>query len=203
MACLLNVLPEGYGYSIQPVDANLVIEPNENTDRLKKRRDRRMCLDSELNDVRPKGSPPMEFYFENAVRFQTPRRHPLSFMSIGNTQYHCASCGQWNFNGVYFFNPRQDAAIEYYQVDYSPDSRLIQSRFVDVLTHFSPVLFHHVFISPVIVADCRGPRRGDDVELRPLASELGPNYLDAQRYIGRPWPCTVPVRRGTTRLLTE
>jgi len=99
MACLLNVLPDGYGYG--------------------KRVMHRMCIDAELNDVRQPNSSLLEFYFEVGLRFQSPRAQQLSFLSIGNPHYMnsaCDGCGQWNKNGVYFFQPRLQNAIEYFQV---------------------------------------------------------------------------------------
>ena len=99
MACLLNVLPEGYGYGRGVMN--------------------RMCIDGELNDVRQPNSSLLEFYFEVGLRFQSPRPQQLSFLSIGNPHYMnsaCDGCGQWNKNGVYFFQPRLQNAIEYFQV---------------------------------------------------------------------------------------
>jgi len=125
MACLLNILPKGYGYSIQDSVHAGALEPEDNQEDYSQRR--KLCLDSELNDVRPPDSPPMEFYFESSLRFQPKRPKPLSFMSIGNTQYHCHTCGQWNQNGVYFFNPRLGAAIEYYQVQVDRSGSLLWS----------------------------------------------------------------------------
>ena len=64
LACLLDQLPDGQGYRVHNTDG--------------------FAANFEVNDVRPKGSPPLEFYCDVAVVYTMKRRVETTFMQIGS-----------------------------------------------------------------------------------------------------------------------
>ena len=64
-ACLLQLLPKGYGYRINNGQKGL-------------------SADFEINDVRAKGSPPLPFYVELAVKWTAKRLVPVTHMTLSN-----------------------------------------------------------------------------------------------------------------------
>ena len=80
--CLLQTYPQPYGFRVKE----------------------KFWINVELNDVRPRGSDTLEFWFEVGLRFTRAPRTPLALLSMGNP---CPVLDEdrMGYNGVLYAPP--------------------------------------------------------------------------------------------------